>query len=654
MTPRLVITDLAPVVDGGRYPAKGVVGEHIPIGATIWREGHETLAAEVVFEPLVGTAGAGTVPLTLVDAGLDRWAARIVPTHEGMWTYRVRAWSDPWATWRRAVDAKVAARVPLPLLANDLETGARLLTELAEASGDPRPARAARLLRDATLPLADRLAPATAGDIDALAAAHPKRELLTQGPAHRIWVDRERALFGSWYEMFPRSTGGVDDRGRPVHGTFATAAAHLPRIAAMGFDVVYLPPVHPIGHTNRKGPDNALTAAPDDVGSPWAIGSPAGGHDAVHPALGTVADFEAFVAAARDLGMEVALDLALQCSPDHPWTREHPEWFTRQPDGGIAYAENPPKRYEDIYPLNFDNDPAGLRAEILRVTRFWVDRGVRIFRVDNPHTKPLWLWEWLIWEIKRTDPDVLFLAEAFTRPPLLKGLAKAGFTQSYTYFTWRTAKGELTDYALELAGDADFLRPNLFVNTPDILHASLQHGGPPAFALRAALAATLSPTWGVYSGYELFEHRALHQGSEEYLASEKYELRPRDYEAADASGNSLTPWLTELNRLRRAHPALRQLRNIRFLDVDNDALLAYLKTDPATGESLLCVVTLNPSGVEEGVVRDVPAAFGEAPDEPLLLRDEIGGEAALWNRATRVKLDPRESVALVLVRARHA
>ncbi|MDT0270313.1 maltotransferase domain-containing protein [Streptomyces sp. DSM 44915] len=663
MSGHLVISDLAPVIGDGTHPAKAVVGEHVAVEATIWRAGHEAVAAEVVLSPVHEDAeapprparrGSGrtvTVPMELVVPGLDRWQAHIVPEHEGPWTFQVVAWSDPWATWRRAIDAKTAARVPLPLLANDLETGARLLERLATVVDDAHPVAAAALLRNAELPLAERLRAATGRRIAELVAAHPLRDLVTRSRVHHVHADRPRALFGSWYEMFPRSTGGTDPAGRPVHGTFATAAADLPRIAAMGFDVVYLPPIHPIGHTGRKGRNNTLSAGPDDVGSPWAIGAAEGGHDAVHPALGTLADFDALVTAARRHGLEIALDLALQCSPDHPWTREHPEWFTRQPDGTIAHAENPPKRYEDIYPLNFEGDPEGLYAEVLRVVRFWMDRGVRIFRVDNPHTKPLAFWSRLIREVRAADPDVLFLAEAFTRPAILKGLAAGGFTQSYTYFTWRTSKEELTSYALELAGDADFLRPNLFVNTPDILPVGLQSGEPAMFALRAALAATLSPTWGVYSGYELYEHRPLRAGGEEYLDSEKYELRPRDHVAAEAAGRSLAPWLTLLNQIRRARPALRQLRRITFLDVDHDALLAYVKTDRATGDAVLCVVTLDPHEVAEGTVHGIPEALGAAPGATLLLRDEVDGEVALFGDTARVRIDPGRSVARVLVRA---
>ncbi|MFI7276590.1 maltotransferase domain-containing protein [Streptomyces sp. NPDC049879] len=653
MSGRLAVSDITPVVSGGTRPSKAVVGEHVPVTATVWREGHERVAASVVWSGPGRDARPVTLPMTLVDEGLDRWEATVVPDREGMWSFRVDAWGDPWATWLSDIRALTSAGRRAEALANELETGARLLDRLAAEAGgqgaDPAPARdAAAALRRAGLPLERRLAPALGGAVAALVARHPLRDLVTRGPVRHIETDRQRALAGAWYEMFPRSTGGRDAGGRPVHGTFATAAADLPRIAAMGFDVVYLPPVHPIGTTHRKGPDNALVAGPGDVGSPWAVGSHEGGHDAVHPLLGTLADFRDFVTVARGLGMEVALDLALQCSPDHPWVREHPEWFTTLPDGTIRYAENPPKRYEDIYPLNFDNDPEGLRAEVLRVVLHWVEQGVRIFRVDNPHTKPLNFWEDLIRRVKETHPDVLFLAEAFTRPAVLKDLARAGFTQSYTYFTWRTRKQELADYARELASEADFLRPNFFVNTPDILHATLQHGGPAMFALRAALAATLSPTWGVYSGYELYEHLPLRQGSEEYARSEKYELRPRDHAAAEAQGRSLAPWLTLLNRVRAEHPALRQLRRIDFLDVDNDALLAYVKTDPATGDRVLCVVTLDPHTPQSGVVRGVPEAFGA--DRPLLLHDRVTGTTGLWDTDTPVTIDPARAVARLLTK----
>jgi starch synthase (maltosyl-transferring) len=474
------------------------------------------------------------------------------------------------------------------------------------------------------------------------------RELVTKGAQMRLWVDRKRASFGAWYEFFPRSTGGFDEVGRPVHGTLATAATELDRVAGMGFDVAYLPPIHPIGRVNRKGANNTLDARETDVGSPWAIGADEGGHDAIHPDLGTVEDFDRFVARAEELGLDVAMDLALQAAPDHPWVAKYPEFFTTRPDGTIAYAENPPKKYQDIYPINFDNDPKGLYAEVLRIVLYWVEHGVRIFRVDNPHTKPPDFWAWLIKTVKDAHPDVLFLSEAFTRPAVLWGLARLGFTQSYTYFTWRTTKEELVEFGVDLVAHCDEGRPNLFVNTPDILHESLQVGGPGMFALRAALAATLSPSWGVYSGYELYEHEAVRPGSEEYLNSEKYQLRPRDYAGALAKGKSLAPWLTRLNEIRRAHPALHQLRTLRFHHVDSDAIIAYSKQDPATGDTVVVVVSLDPDKAQSGMLwLDLPELGFEWSDR-LIAHDEVTGQTWDWGQANWVLLEPWRAVAHVV------
>jgi starch synthase (maltosyl-transferring) len=408
---------------------------------------------------------------------------------------------------------------------------------------------------------------------------------------------------------------------------------------------VYLPPVHPIGKVNRKGPNNTLVTGPDDVGSPWAIGSDEGGHDAIHPALGTIEDFDAFVARAGELGMEVAIDLALQAAPDHPWVTEHPEWFTTKPDGTIAYAENPPKKYQDIYPINFDNDPKGIYAEVLRIVLYWVEHGVKIFRVDNPHTKPVNFWHWLIWQVKQRHPDVLFLAEAFTRPAMMHGLAKIGFTQSYTYFTWRTAKWELEEYVRELADAADYMRPNFFVNTPDILHASLQYGGPPMFKIRAVLASMFSPTWGVYSGFELFEHVAVRPGSEEYLDSEKYQLRPRDWKRAEAEGRSLAPYLRRLNEIRRAHPALHWLRNVTFHPVDNDSVTCFSKRDPDTGDTILVLCTLDSHSVQwANTELDLPA-LGFDWHERFRVTDLLTGTEYDWGQFNAVRLDPHHEPA---------
>jgi starch synthase (maltosyl-transferring) len=647
VTGRIAIDDTAPSIPGGR-PAKAVVGEVFPVRTVVWREGHDAVAATLVVRG-PGASRPSRIRMT-PDYEPDVFNATFTPNTPGVWTYRIEGWSDPIATWRAAIEAKLAVGQSAADLANDLELGARLFDRAAQAVPKKQFQRlravAAALRGDDQLPA--RVAPAFTEEVAEILRATPLRDLVTRGPQHIVQVERHRALYGSWYEFFPRSTGGRDATGKPVHGTFATAAKELPRIAAMGFDVVYLPPIHPIGEVNRKGRNNALTAEPGDVGSPWAIGSKHGGHDAVHPDLGTEDDFAEFVAAARELGLEVALDLALQCAPDHPWVQAHPEWFTTLPDGTIAYAENPPKKYQDIYPVNFDNDPDGLYAEVLRVVRHWIDLGVRIFRVDNPHTKPADFWEWLIGNVWRTDPDVIFLSEAFTRPARLYGLARRGFSQSYTYFTWRVAKWELTEFGNELAAKADEARPNLFVNTPDILHESLQHGGPGMFAIRAVLAATLAPTWGVYSGFELFEHQAVRPDSEEYLHSEKYELRPRPFAEALARGESLEPWLTRLNEIRRAHPALQQLRCLHFHHVDNDALLAYSKIDPVGGDAVLVVVNLNPYGAEWGMLSlDLPAIGREWHDHPVVY-DEVSGEEYHWAQTNYVRLDPAHTVAHII------
>jgi starch synthase (maltosyl-transferring) len=659
---RLGISDVAPVVSCGSFAARAVVGEHVPVTATVFREGHDAVAANVVWSPPseAGSPSARTPPgaddaapplVRMAKFGdqPDRWLATVVPDREGLWSFCIEAWSDPLATWRHAVEVKVEAGQGPEELANDLEEGALLLDRVAaEAEPEHRGAAsaAADALRDTSLELTTRIGPALTASLQQYLHEHPVRELITRSPRYEVWVDRPRALYGSWYEFFPRSEAPVVG-GKPTHGTFATAQERLPAIAAMGFDVVYLPPIHPIGTVNRKGKNNTLAPEPDDVGSPWAIGSADGGHDAVHPQLGTMEDFKAFVARTRELGMEVALDFALQAAPDHPWVASHPEWFTTKPDGTIAYAENPPKKYQDIYPINFDNDPEGIYAESLRVLRVWMDAGVRIFRVDNPHTKPLSFWHWLIWEVKKTDPDVLFLAEAFTRPAMMHQLAKIGFTQSYTYFTWRTGRDELQDYGRELAANAHYMRPNFFLNTPDILHESLQFGGPPMFKVRAVLASTMSPTWGVYSGFELFEHVAVRPGSEEYLDSEKYQLRPRDWAGAEASGRSLAHYLRRLNEIRRAHPALHQLRTLHFHPVDNPNLICFSKTDPGSTDAVIVVVNLSSHNTQIGTTAlDLPV-LGLDWHERFAVTDEIGGASYDWGQFNYLELDPYREPAHV-------
>ncbi|MFM9552753.1 alpha-1,4-glucan--maltose-1-phosphate maltosyltransferase [Streptomyces caniscabiei] len=640
---RVPVRDVRPLVECGRRPAKAVVGETFEVTATLFREGHGVVAANVVLKDPEGRPAPWT-PMRELAPGTDRWAAWVTPTSEGRWTYRVEAWSDPVATWRHHARIKIPAGIDTELV---LEEGAELYVRAA--AGVPEADLHAVLvavvgrLRDDTLPAADRLAAASAPEVEEVLTRHPLRELVTSSEPLPLLVERERALFGSWYEFFPRSEGTPEQ----PHGTFRTAARRLPAIAAMGFDVVYLPPIHPIGSTFRKGRNNTLSPTPDDVGVPWAIGSPEGGHDTVHPDLGTIDDFDHFVAEARAHGLEIALDFALQCSPDHPWVHKHPEWFHHRPDGTIAYAENPPKKYQDIYPIAFDADMPGLITETTRILRHWMDHGVRIFRVDNPHTKPVVFWEQVIAHINATDPDVIFLAEAFTRPAMMHTLAATGFQQSYTYFTWRTTKAELTDYATELAGEAAaYMRPNFFVNTPDILHAFLQEGGRPAFELRAVLAATLSPTWGVYSGYELCENAPLKPGSEEYLDSEKYQLRPRDWDAAERDGRTIAPLITALNDIRRRHPALHGLRNLRFHHTDNDAMIAYSKRTGS--DAVVVVVNLDPHRAQEATITLDMAELGLGAGESVPVRDELTGESYRWGRTNYVRLEPGRSPAHVL------
>jgi starch synthase (maltosyl-transferring) len=687
---RIPILDVQPVLECGRRPAKAVAGETFEVSATIFREGHEMLGAGVVLrtptgerQPLVGMAEA--MP------GTDRYAAQVTVGCEGRWQFQVEAWGDSIAHWRHDAGIKVPRGLDVGLMMAEgailFERAARSIrpnraapsgsagsvgparpggpaappappgarwAHAARAAQSAQAARSALLalaarLRDPAIPPWDRLAAADDDEILAILAAHPLRELLTRSPSYPLAVHRQRALYGAWYEFFPRSEGvRTDPMGRrePTGGTLRSAACRLEQIAAMGFDVVYLPPVHPIGTTARKGRNNALQAGPGDPGSPWAIGSPDGGHDTIHPELGTLADFDAFVRRAGELGLEVALDFALQASPDHPWVRRHPEWFTTRADGAIAYAENPPKKYQDIYPLNFDQDPEGLYAEALRVLRHWMDHGIRIFRVDNPHTKPLPFWERLLAEVDRTDPDVIFLAEAFTRPAMMHALAQIGFHQSYTYFTWRNTAAEIVSYLRELSGPAAaYMRPNFFTNTPDILHEYLQHGGPPAFRTRAVLAAMLSPSWGIYSGYELCENTPVRPGSEEYLDSEKYQYRPRDWAKAQEPPSGIAPFITRLNAIRKAHPATHWLRNLRFHHVDQPELTCFSKRSQRDEDTVLVVVNLDPHTPREATVwLDMPA-LGMDYGSQFVVTDELSGHSYQWGRANYVRLDPARTPA---------
>ncbi len=639
---RYAIEDIAPVVALGTRPVKAVVGEAIVISANVFREGHDAVAATVVLRGPDGLVRA--TPMRPVD--VDLWEAEVTADAIGAWTFTIEAWGDPVTTWRQRALIMIAADIDTEL---ELREGAiildRALGGLPRGAGRAPVKAAIAALRDVRRPAPARLAVVLDPAVTEILQRHPLRENVTESGTFPLLVERERALVGSWYEFFPRSEGATLDPQRS--GTFLTAAERLPAIASMGFDVVYLPPIHPIGRMHRKGPNNTLTPGPDDPGSPWAIGSTEGGHDSVHPDLGTMDDFRAFVTRAGNLGLEVAIDLALQCAPDHPWVSEHPDWFLHRADGTIAYAENPPKKYQDIYPLYFEDDPDGIFVEVLRVVRHWIGCGVRIFRVDNPHTKPVAFWERLIATVNASDPDVVFLAEAFTRPAMMRLLGEIGFQQSYTYFTWRNDKAEIEAYSRELSGPlAASMRPNLFVNTPDILHAYLQYGGPASFAIRATLAATLSPTWGVYSGFELFEHVAAKPGSEEYVDSEKYEYRPRDWDAAADSGASLAPYLTRLNQWRSEHPALRRLRNLHFHASDNDKIIVYSKRQ---GDDVILVVcTLDPYGAREALLDlDLPA-LGLEWGEKFAARDLASGETWVWGQSPYVRLDPHDHVAHVV------
>jgi starch synthase (maltosyl-transferring) len=657
---RIPILDLQPSVQSGRYPAKAVVGEQVLVTATVFREGHEMLGAGVVLRDPRG----GTRPPVLMRElapGSDSYGAEVTPDSTGLWHFRVEAWGDPIAKWFHDAGIKVPLGQDTELMMTE---GALLLRRAASSIRLParavpaqvHAARAARVvlndtarrLSDTAASPLDRLAAATAPRVAEVLRRHPLRDLLTRSRFGPLIVHRERALYGAWYEFFPRSEGArvdLEHRRPPESGTLKTAADRLDAVAEMGFDVIYIPPVHPIGFVNRKGGNNTLNAGEDDPGSPWAIGSPEGGHDAIHPDLGTMADFDAFVSRANEVGLEVAMDLALQAAPDHPWVTEHPEWFTTRADGTIAYAENPPKKYQDIYPVNFDNDPAGIYAEVLRIVRQWMDHGVRIFRVDNPHTKPLPFWERLLAEVARTDPDVIFLAEAFTRPAMMRALATIGFHQSYTYFTWRNNREEITEYLEELSGTASaYMRPNFFVNTPDILSPYLAHAGLPAFRVRAVLASMLAPSWGVYAGFELGENVPVVPGSEEYLDSEKYAYRPRDWDRARQLGIGLAALLTRLNAIRRAHPALQLLRNVRFHYPDNPDILCFSKSrvSPAGhgGDTVIVVVNLNPDQPQEGTVWLDGPALGLDVAAGFDITDELTGARYRWGQANYVRLDP--------------
>ena len=629
---RIVIQYPAPSVEGG-YPAKRCVGDLVGVAADVFRDGHDQLRTVVRYRGPRERRWRES-ELRPIDEHLGgvRWGGGFEVDRTGRWLYSVDAWTDVFGTWRGELERKVAGGQED--LSGELSEGVVLLRAALERAR----AKADRTLIEKALALLeDESAPAPAKHEAALGEelfgaverAQEREGNVTLDPPLAIEVDRVRARFGAWYELFPRSWGGL-----------AGVQKVLPELAELGFDVVYLPPIHPIGVTNRKGRDNALTAAPGDPGSPWAIGSPEGGHEAVHPELGTLADVRELTAAAREVGIEIALDYAIQCSADHPWLREHPEWFHRRPDGTLKYAENPPKRYQDIYNVNWDTpDWRALWKALLEVALQWVELGVKVFRVDNPHTKPFAFWEWLIHEIHARDRDVIFLAEAFTRRAVMRHLAKVGFSQSYTYFTWKNARWELTDYVSELAysGEQEYFRPNFFVNTPDILHAYLQHGGRAAFEARLVLAATLSPSYGVYSGYENIERTPVSEGSEEYLHSEKFEIKQRRLDGP------LLPLMRTLNEARRANPALQEFANVTFLETANEALIAYAKH--SQGNTLITVVNIDPHQPQEGLAV-VPAGLGLPPS--FTVRDLLSDERYQWRIGPNfVRLEPGVSQAHV-------
>ncbi len=570
--------------------------------------------------------------------GGDRYSAEITIPGRGDYFFAIESYDHPLATWLHDAEIKIGADVDSELMC---AIGAELFEEVLQS--DPsvksilKPAIAT--LADKSLAPLNRFGAASTAEIRAYCAAHPLRRLSSLSEKYPVKSDHPRALIGSWYEFFPRSEGAtVAADGTITSGTFKSAAGRIPAVAAMGFDILYLPPIHPIGVTHRKGRNNTLTPTATDPGVPWAIGGAEGGHMAINPALGTMKDFEDFLSVAKKNGIEVALDFALQASPDHPWVKEHPEFFTHRLDGTIAYAENPPKKYQDIYPINFDNDYKAILEESLKTLRFWIGKGISIFRVDNPHTKPVHFWADVMRIIGKESPDVIFLAEAFTKPSMMHALGKVGFHQSYTYFTWRTTKQELMEYSQEVAHQTSaFFRPNFWVNTPDINPFHLQSGNPAIFAIRAALASTLTPSWGMYAGYELYEHRRLKEGGEEYLDSEKYEIKVRDWEGAAKKQLTLAPFITLLNKIRRENPALQRLRNLRFHHTENDQILAYSKRE---GDNLICVVVnLDPNFAQETTVHWDMNQLGITGDSFEVI-DLVDSAQYQWSPQTYIRLDP--------------
>jgi starch synthase (maltosyl-transferring) len=624
--PPIVIDDVHPRTPNG-YPAKALLGERVPVSAVVIADGHDILGARVRWRRR-GDKAWESAPLRSEEG--NRWVGTLTASAIGPHELVVDAWTDRYATWRHEIEVKAAAGQDVEL---ELEEGARILDELAgKVKGTPAKKRlrsAAEGARRTSCALDTRLEAACAPELAELTAGVPDARA-SSSPVQPLWIDRERAGMAAWYELFPRSFGGLKG-----------AIEHLSYVAELGFDVVYLPPIHPIGTTHRKGRGNSLVAGPDDPGSPWAIGAAEGGHDAIHPDLGTIEDFDAFVDAAEELGLEVALDYALQCSPDHPWVRDHPEWFQQRPDGSIKYAENPPKKYQDIHPISFwpadEADRVALWEACRDVLEHWIAHGIRTFRVDNPHTKPIAFWEWVIGDVQSRQADVVFLAEAFTAPAMMAKLAEVGFTQSYTYFTWRHEAWELREYVTELTTPplVDHMRPSFWPNTPDILDDHLRHAPPSAFALRFVLASTLVPLYGIYSGYELIENEPADETTTEYRHSEKYEIKSRDYEQQP----SIAPLIRTVNEIRRRHPGVWSLRDVRFHHSDNEQLLVYSRGH-ADDDLLLVVVNLDAHNPQDTWVRLDLGAVG-LPQGAYQLHDELTGERYEWEgEAGWVRLDP--------------
>lgn len=661
---RIPVTEVEPVFEDGLWPAKAVENESFPVRATVFREGHDALGAEVV---LVDPQGKETMRSRMYDVapGLDRLEAWIKPTSVGDWSFRVDTFCDPYQTWAKEASIKVQADQDVEM---EFELGARLFERAAGGEAVNNPAQqasdaksvarlldAAKAMRDQSRPPQERLSVGLHSSIRGIFRAHPLRDLLESSRTYPLRVDRERALYGSWYEIFPRSIGAYKDQDGHWHtGTLRTAAADLPRIAAMGFDVAYLTPVHPIGTTFRKGRNNSLEATPEDPGSPYGIGSPDGGHDAIHPDLGDFDDFDYFVKKAKGLGLEVALDLALQCSPDHPWVKDHPEWFKHRPDGTIAYAENPPKKYQDIYPLVFDQDYRGLYNAVRDVIQKWIDHGVTIFRVDNPHTKPVQFWQEILAEFHKKHPEVLFLAEAFTRPAMMRTLAQVGFHQSYTYFTWRNTRKEIEEYFQEVAWESSpYMRPSFWPTTHDILTQVMVDGGIHAFKMRAVLAATGSPNWGIYSGYELIEN-VQRPGFEEQIDNEKYEYKPRDYSGETAQ--EMMGLLTTLNGIRRRHPALQRLRNLKIHETTHPGVVCFSRhldaweSPTGVADTVIVVVNLDPHDTAIGAIHlDLSALkISGSSSSCFKVRDELDGKVYDWGSANYFELNPYDRPAHIM------